>query len=219
MSAGALKPVRVLVADSYRVVRMGIRVMLGETRSYRRFEVEEAETTEEALAKAVTGNIRVVLMDYDLPGRGGPKATELILSRRPDVCVLGLSFSDERSRIEQMVSAGAKGCVLKNIEPDTLGVAIQTVMSGKLFYSNELALKLLEPRTVRPTLSELARLTAREQEIFRAILGGLRDREIAEQLGIGKRTVDKHREHLMGKLGARNAVELVRVGVRLGLMG
>jgi DNA-binding NarL/FixJ family response regulator len=193
--------------------------MLSEVRSYYRFEVEEAENSEETIAKVMSGDYDVVLMDYVLPGLGGHKTTEIILSRSPGVAVLGISYYDERSYVDRMVGAGAKGYILKNIEPDTLACAIKTVMGGKFFYSNEIALKLLETKPIRPIkVDALALLTPREKEVFRAIMGGMLDREIAEQLCIGKRTVDKHRQHLMAKLGARNAIELVQAGVRMGMV-
>ena len=218
MCARVTHPMRVLVADQHRIVRVGIRVMLSEVSSWQRFEVIEAETTEEAVYKVVHDNIQVVLMDYNLPGRGAPKATQIMLSHKPYVSVIGLSNGDDPHFAEQMVAAGGRGFILKNIEADTLVSAIRTVSSGRLFYSNEVALKMLEPRT-RPLLSPLDRLTTREREVLIGILGGFKDREIGGHLGISKRTVDKHRQNMMNKMGARNAVELIQTAVRLGLVG
>ena len=217
MCARVTPPVRVLIADHHRIVRIGVRIMLSELSTWQRYEVEEAETTEEAIYKVLNGDIQVVLMDYHLPGRGAPKATQIILARKPAVFVIGLSNSDDPGFAEQMIAAGGKGLILKNIEEDTLLVAIRTVISGKFFYSNEVALRMLEPRT-QPPLSPLDRLTTREREVLIAILGGLKDREIGGRMGISKRTVDKHRQNMMSKIGARNAVELVQTALRLGLI-
>ena len=161
----------------------------------------------------------VLLMDYNLPGRGGAKATELILKKHSGIRVLGLSNYENRSYVEQMVQAGARGYVLKNIEPDTLAVAIRTVFAGKAFYSNEIAMQWIALSRAQERPDPLERLTTREREVLRQILAGSRDKEIAAQLFISKRTVDKHRQNLMAKLGVRNAVELVQAAMRMGVMG
>jgi len=111
------------------------------------------------------------------------------------------------------------GYILKNVEPDTLLSAIRTVMNGKRFYSNEIALKWMDSSMSARTRTLLDRLTTREKEVFRQILTGLHDREIAERLFLSKRTIDKHRQNLMAKLGAHNAVELVQAAVTMGMMG
>lgn len=218
MSAKIIAPVRVLVADSHRLLRIGLQVMLQEMSSRQRFEVEEAETTEEAIRKVLAGNFHVVVMDYHLPGRGGPKATELIVVRRPETCILGWSYHAERAQAEQMIQAGAKGYVLKNIEQDTLLSAIRTVMEGGQFYSNEIAQRLLEPVIAQPVEDKMARLSRREREVFRLVLEGRESPEIAKQLRISRRTVDKHKEHIVSKLGVRNSLGLVQAGMRMGLV-
>jgi DNA-binding NarL/FixJ family response regulator len=213
-------PVRVLVADSHRMVREGVRVMLQEVGDgWDRYIVDMAGTGEEVMAKTTDGDYSVVLVDYWLPGRGGVKATELLLAKRPGCCILGLAYTDERGWAERMVAAGARGLVVKNIGAETLATAIRTVIEGKRFYSNEVALRLLEPVAVEGPGDKGAALSGREREVLRLILEGWRDREVAERLGIGKRTVDKHRQHLMAKLGVHSAVGLVRAAMGLGMMG
>jgi DNA-binding NarL/FixJ family response regulator len=217
MRARLLAPVRVLVADQHRIVRAGIKSLLMETRSWQRFEIEEAETTEEAISILSDGQFGVVLIEYGLPGRGGVKATEIILSRWPGTCVLALCDTDDGPSAERMVRVGALGCILRNIGLDTLLFAIRTVMAGKKFYSNEIALRLME-RTALPERDPLERLTAREKEVFKAILDGYGDNEIALRMGIGKRTVNKHRRHINYKLGTRSPLELIQAGLRFGLV-
>ena len=192
--------------------------MLREMGSRQHFEVEEAETTEEAIAKVLASNFHVVVMDYHLPGRGGPKATELILARRPEISILGWSYRAERTYAEQMMQAGAKGYFLKNIEQDTLLSAIRTVMEGGQFYSNEIAQRLLEPVMLPPVEEKMNSLSRRERQVFRLVLDGHDSPEIAEQLNIARRTVDKHKERIVTKLGVRNSLGLVQAGLRLGLV-
>jgi DNA-binding NarL/FixJ family response regulator len=218
MYAKFTTPVRILVADNHRLLRIGLEVMLQEMSSRQRFEVEQAETTEEAITKVVAGDFHVVVIDYHLPGRGGPKATELMVARRPDIHILGWSYYADRTHAEQMIQAGAKGYLLKNIEQETLLSAIRTVMGGKRFYCNEIAQRMLEPVTVHPVRDKINTLSQREKEVFRLVLEGLRSREIAGKLNISIRTVDKHKEHLVRKLGVKNAHGLVLAGLQLGLV-
>jgi len=208
--------IRVLVADDHRMLRAGVRALLSMASSPVRCIVEEAGSTAQALDRVDGTDFDVILMDYHFPDEGGALATERILRRHPKACILGLSSYDERSYAERMIQAGARGYVLKNVEPDTLLSAIRTVMNGKRFYSNEIALKWMEagPRTQ----ALLDRLTAREREVFGRILAGLSDRAIAQQMYRSKRTIDKHRQNLMAKLGAHNVVELVQAAWTMGMM-
>jgi DNA-binding NarL/FixJ family response regulator len=218
MGAKFIAPVRVLVADSHRMLRIGLQVTLQEMGSRQHFEVEEAETTQEAITKVLAGNFHVVLLDYDLPGWGGPKATELMVARRPEISILGWSYEAKRVYAEQMMQAGAKGFLLKNIGQDTLLSAIRTVMEGGQFYSNEIAQQLLEPVIIQPVEDKMSRLSRRERQVFRLLLDGRQSGEIAEQLNIARRTVDKHKEHIVIKLGVRNSLGLVQAGLRMGLV-
>jgi len=208
---------RILVADQHRIFRAGVKTLLSEMSSWQRFQVEAAETTEEAIAMMASGQYSVVLIEYNLPGRGGIKAAEMIHARWPGVAVIAVADIDEAGFAERIVRAGARGCILRNIGLDTLIGAIRTVMAGRCFFSNEIAQRLLERgRGVKEDLLE--QLTAKEKQVFLSILAGLRDREIAAQMGIAKRTVEKHRQHIHYKLGTRTGLELLQAGLRLGLV-
>jgi len=217
MGARSAVPLGVLVADQHRIVRAGIKVLLSETGSWQRFAVGEAETTEEAIAMLACGGYPVVLMDYNLPGRGAIKATEMILSRWPSTSIIALTDTDDGAQAERILRTGARGCILRNIELDTLVGAIRTVITGRPFLSNEIAQNLLGRKAGSDRFS-LHRLTAREKEVFLSILGGLRDKEIATKMGIAKRTVDKHRQHINFKFGTKTPLELLQAGLRMGLV-
>lgn len=217
MTTQATRAIRVLVADDHTMVRVGIISMLGAVSKWAPCVVEEADTAEVAVEMARGGEYDVVLMDYQLPGTGGDRATRLIVESCPGTCVLGLSNYGERSYVERMIGAGARGYVLKNIEPDTLFTAIRTVMAGKPYYSNEVALQWMGAGMRSWGRDPLERLTRREKEVFQWALSGLRDAEIARRMFLSRRTVEKHRQNLMLKLGARNAMELVLVAQRMGM--
>lgn len=159
----------------------------------------------------------VILMDYDFPDLGGVRTTQLILQLKPKAYILGLSVYEDRACVQRMIQVGARGYLLKNVEPDMLVFALRTVMAGKRYYSNEIALRWMDARLAGQEPGPLDGLTAREKEVFRQILAGLPDREIAQRLFVSKRTIDKHRQNLMAKLGAHNAVELVQAAGMMGM--
>jgi DNA-binding NarL/FixJ family response regulator len=217
MRPKGIAPVRVLIADQNCIVRAGIKVLLMETRSWQSFQAVEAGSTEQAIALLSEAAAEVVLLECGLPGLGGIKATSIIVGRWPLTCVLGISHGDDSLVIERMVNAGAKGVILRNIEADMLAFAIRTVMAGQLFYSNEVAVRLME-RMKGLASNGMERLTLREKQILGSIMEGFSGREIATKLGIAKRTVDKHLEHINHKLGTRSPLELVQAGLRMGLI-
>lgn len=217
MGPKATALVRVLIADQNCIVRTGIKVLLMETRSWQSFQVSEAGSTEQAIALLSETAFDIVLLECGLPGLGGIKATAVIISRWPRTCVLGISYGEDCLVVERMISAGAKGVILRNIEADMLAFAIRTVMTGQFFYSNEVAIRLME-RMKGLVPGEMERLTLREKEVFASIMQGFRGREIATKLGIAKRTVDKHLQHINHKLGTRSPLELVQAGLRMGLV-
>ena len=206
-----------MVADDHRMVRAGIRSLLSMSSVSVRCIVDEAGTTEEAIGQAGRMDYDVILMDYDFPDLGGVRTTQLILQLRPKAYILGLSVYEDRACVERMIQVGARGYLLKNVEPDMLVFALRTVMAGKRYYSNEIALRWMDARLAGREPGPLDGLTAREKEVFRQILAGLPDREIAQRLFVSKRTVDKHRQNLMAKLGAHNAVELVQAAGMMGM--
>lgn len=215
MGSGGSPPVRILIADHHRITRDGFQAVLKQARSAQRFLIAEAETAEDALRMLKKDKYDVLFIVYDIPAQGGIKAIELMLRRNPHLKILGLMTSAEPGPVAKMVTAGAMGCILTDIEPDTLVAAIRTVLNNRQYFSNDISLALYRPQVTR---NNVPRLTRREQQVLDEILRGYRNHEIAEHLFISKRTVDKHRQNLNAKLGARSAVELGLMAVRLGLL-
>jgi DNA-binding NarL/FixJ family response regulator len=203
---------RLLVADDHRMVRAGLRSLLSVANAPFRFVLDEAGTIEEALLLVDRMTYDVILMDYQFQAGegGGAEATARIMARHPHARVLALSSFSDKVSVRRMVQAGARGYILKDVDPDTLVSAIRAVIAGKRYYSNEVALQWMDERLVGTMAGPLDGLTAREREVCRFILSGMKDREISQRLFISKRTVDKHRQNLMAKLGVHSAVELVQ---------
>jgi DNA-binding NarL/FixJ family response regulator len=170
-------PIQLLVADNHRIIRAGIRATLSLSFDKLPVSIDEAETTEEAINKSTANCYDVILMDCQLRGLGGPKATKLILEKRPEARVLAFSIIGERSYIRRMLNAGARGYVLKNTGPDTLVIAIRRVLAGAHFYSKEITLKFFERDRATTNRNPL---TASERAAFNIILQEMTNEELQE---------------------------------------
>ena len=142
--------ISILIVDDHQMVRDGIKVMLNNKRNRIHFLIDDVEDGTEALKKIVNKDFDIVLLDYNLSGKNGAEILGEILLLKPKTKVLALSNFDELGYIESMISAGAKGYILKNIEPSQLITAIKTILTGKVYYSNEVAVKLLEASQKEP---------------------------------------------------------------------
>lgn len=214
------KVVRLLIIDDHQMVRDGIKVMLSFSSKPMQFLIDEAEDGAEALRKIVYKNFDVVLLDYNLSGKSGAEVAKDILLYKPETKILALSNYDELGYIESMISAGAKGYILKNVEPSQLYNAIKTILSGKIYYSSEVAVKLLEASqkdSLQITKNKES-LTPREMEVLRLIYMEKSNNEIADELFVSKRTVDTHRQNLLLKLGAKNTAGLIKAAYKLKLL-
>jgi DNA-binding NarL/FixJ family response regulator len=212
--------INLLIVDDHQMVRDGIKVMLNSKKDILQFTIDEAENGEEAIKRVMRKPYDVILIDYQMPDISGAQTTETILKHQPKVKILALSNYDELPYIEKMIASGAKGYVLKNIEPSQLLTGIKTILENKTFYSNEVASKLLDAAGKSAVIQILEKhgLTKRELEVLRMIAMEMTNEEIAEKLFVGKRTVDTHRQNLLNKLHARNTVGLIKAAYKLELV-
>ncbi len=193
------------------MIRDGLKSMLFTKRASMKFNIQEADTSEEAIEKSKEHGFHVVLMDYILPDQGGVVATREILKVRPNTKILAFSHTDELAYYEQMIAAGAKGYILKNVGPDQLIDAIKSILKGGTYFSSEVAGRLMASRK-KAGLKEgnLSLLTGREIEVLKGIEAELTTKEIAEKLFISPRTVESHRQNIMLKLDAKNTAGLLK---------
>lgn len=205
---------RIALVDDHALFRTGLRGLLehaGHT------VVAEAASGEEFLAMLQGLEADVVFMDFSMPGIDGAEATERALERRPDLKIITLSMFGEESYYTRMVKAGACGFLLKDSDIDEVIEAIDQVMTEGSYFSPQLLLSItsrmhLESSAVDDPLSE------REKEILVAICRGLSNQEIADELFISKRTVDKHRANILEKTGCKNTAALVVYAIRTGIV-
>ncbi len=212
--------ISLLIVDDHQMIRDGIRVMLESLDSRYHFKITETENGEDAVKKVMHTQYDIVFIDYQLPGMSGAETIEKILTLRPHTRVLALSNYDEVTYINNMMKSGAKGYVLKNIEPAELLNAIKTILSGKPFYSNEVAVKLLENEKKSPGIKvpNTNGLTKMQLVVLKMIAQEMNNEEIAASLNIAKRTVDTHRQNLLMKLNVKNTAGLVKAAFQLKLI-
>ena len=165
-------------------------------------------------------------MDYQLPDKKGDEITRDILEIKPDVKIMGLSNYDEYVYAAQMLEAGARGYVLKNIDSKELIMAIGKIMDNQMYYSADIANKLINhtlgntgKKTGGKSPRDLAdQLSNREKEIIQLIVEQLTNEEISKRLELSKRTIDNHRQNILSKLQLRNTAGLVRFAVENNLV-
>jgi DNA-binding NarL/FixJ family response regulator len=210
--------VRLLIVDDHQMVRDGIRVMLESQNKTYDFIITEAENGEDAVKKVLKQDYDIVLIDYQLPKMTGMETVEKILLYKPTTKILALSNYDELTYINNMLKAGVSGYILKNVEPIELIAAIKTILNDKIFYSNEVAIKLIESKKRTATSIDKYSLTKRELEILKLITEEKTNDEISTLLFIAKRTVDSHRQNLLNKLGVKNTVGLTKIAIENNLI-
>jgi DNA-binding NarL/FixJ family response regulator len=215
-----LKLIRVLIIEDYHMIREGIRMMLESKENFLRFEIDEAENGEIAIGKVLKKEYDIILIDYQLPGMNGKETLKEIRLYKKDIKALALSNYDEISYVKSMMDEGANGYILKNIEPAELIRAIETVLAGKEYYSNEVLVKLLDAAKNTDKVTNITKsgLSKRELEVLHMIARQKTNDEIARLLFISKRTVDTHRQNLLKKLQVKNTAGLINAAYEFKLL-
>lgn len=210
---------RIILVDDHSLFRNGLRGLLERNEGFR--VVGEASSGEEflSLLEQEPFAADIVFMDFSMPGLDGAQTTERALARRPDLRIITLSMFGEESYYSRMVEAGARGFLLKDSDIGDVLEAIAAVMGGGSYFSPRL-LSSLTGRMHAREHDELAddQLSSREREILVAVCRGLSNQEIADELFISKRTVDKHRANILEKTGCKNTASLVVYAIRNGIV-
>ena len=215
-----MSDIDVLLADDHAVVRSGLRMLLESQPDMR--IVGEAENGRDAVAQTQALKPHVVLMDIEMPDMNGIEATREIKLVAPETAVLALTMYEDDQYFFEMLRAGAAGYVPKRAAPDELVSAIRAVSQGQVFLYPSLAGRLVQDYFQRVDTDEEEELaddlTPREREVLVLVAEGLTNPEIAEQLVISAKTVDRHRENIMRKLNLHSRIDLVKYAIRKGLI-
>lgn len=213
------KRISVLLTDDHTVVREGLRNML-ELESDMEV-VGEAQDGRQAVALTVKLKPAVVLMDIAMPLLNGLEATRQIRAAQPSSRVLILSAHGDDAYVNSSNECGAAGFLLKQTSAHEVSRAIRLVASGQTYFSPAVGERLdrLRQRSTRNGNNpRLERLTPRETEVLQLIAEGKANKETASILGIGIKTVEKHREHLMSKLDIHDTAGLTRYAIGAGII-
>jgi len=212
-------PLRVVIADDHALVRQGIRGALEEIDGLT--VVAEAADGNEALDTIREHEPDLVVLDVTMPGKTGLEVAKELRDQGSDVRVLVLSMHDDPEYVLEAVRAGADGYVLKDVSPAELRGAVEALREGREYFSarvtHQLSVGLREEIEQEQRRSRLDSLTPREVEVLVLVARGKTNRGIAEELGISPRTVETHRERVMGKLRIRTVAGLTRFVVEQGL--
>lgn len=210
-----MKRITVLLADDHTVVRQGLRALLSAEDDIE--VVGEAENGRQAVNLARATPPDVVVMDVAMPMLNGAGATRQILKLVPTAKVLVLtSYGDDES-LQQLMEAGAAGYLLKQSAANDLLKAIREVQRGNAFFSPVIARRLRDRCREAFTSGhgewKSRELTTREAEVLQLIAEGHSNKQIAGELGISIKTVEKHRQQVMNKLNIHDVAGLTRYAI------
>jgi DNA-binding NarL/FixJ family response regulator len=216
-----MKRITVLLAEDHTVVREGFRKLLELEDDFE--VVGEAEDGRQAVTMIKKLRPAVVLMDIAMPVLNGLEATRQILKAVPNTRILILTAHNDDAYVKAATESGAVGFLLKQASARVLSEGIREVNKGHTFFGPFIA-KLL-PERERKSLDRVGRskprkdrLTSREMEVFQLIAEGKANKQIAAELGIGMKTIERHREHLMEKLNIHGIAGLTRHAISEGIV-
>ena len=211
--------IRVLLADDHEVVRSGLRMVLEAQSDIE--VVAEAGDGSQALERALAEDVNLTVLDVSMPRMTGLQAAAELHRRRPELRILMLSMHDNEQYFFEALKAGASGYVLKTAANRDLVEACRACMRGEAFLYPPAVATLVRDYLDGARHGEVPPedpLTARELEVVKLIAEGHTSEEIASQLVLSKKTVERHRANVLGKLGMRNRVDLTRYAIRRGLV-
>ncbi len=213
-----MKKVSVLLVDDHAVVRQGLRALLEAEGDM--VVVGEAENGREAVALTKKCLPEVVLMDVAMPGMNGLEATRQIARNVPSAKVLVLTSYGDDDYVAQLLDAGVSGYLVKQTAAADLLKAIREVRGGNTFFSPTIAKRLRqqdrEAAATGHQGAKLGKLTSREAEVLQLVAEGLANKQIAAELSISIKTVEKHRQQAMNKLNIHDIAGLTRYAISKG---
>ncbi len=216
-----MKRITVLLAEDHAIVREGLRSLLELARDFE--VVGEAATGREAVDLARKLRPTVVVMDIAMPGLNGFEATRRILLAAPTTRILVLSAHSDDEYVAHMATVGASGYLVKQNSGQVLVHAIKEIAAGRQYFSPSISRRLRnaerKAREGGAPRTKLQRpLTSREAEVLQLVAEGAANKQVAAELGISIKTVEKHRQQLMDKLDIHDTAGLTRHAIAAGVI-
>jgi DNA-binding NarL/FixJ family response regulator len=209
---------RILIADDHAIVRSGLKQVLDAKPDME--VVAEAEDGAEAVDKGLEEDVHLAILDVSMPRMTGIQAAAELHKRKPELKTLMLSMHDSEQFLFEALKAGASGYVLKSGADTDIVDAVRAAMRGDSYLYPSAVATLVRDYVERGGRGEeqFDVLTPRELEVLKLIAEANTSKEIAEKLFISIKTVDRHRQNILDKLGMRDRVELTRYAIRRGLI-
>jgi DNA-binding NarL/FixJ family response regulator len=208
---------RILVADDHPIVRSGLRKVLDAQPDLE--VVAEAADGTEAVELALAEQVDLAILDVSMPRKTGIQAAAELRKRRPETKVLMLSMYDNEQFLYESLRAGASGYVLKSDADQDIVEACRRTMRGQSFLYPSAVTTLVRDYIERgQTGEQFDILTPRELQVVKLIAEARPSKEIARELVISIKTVERHRANILDKLGMSDRVELTRYAIRRGLI-
>jgi len=212
--------ITVLLAEDHAIVRQGLCALLNTDGHFK--IVGHARTGREAVLLAESLKPDVILMDIAMPVLNGLEATRQILAANPAAKVVILSAHSDDEYIERTSAVGVVGFLEKQTSAEILTKAIREVAKGNQFFSPSIAKRMSDEGKPRDRHGVLkvngSRLTSRESEVLQLVAEGSANKQVAVELGISIKTVEKHRQHLMDKLNIHDTASLTRYAIAAGVI-
>jgi DNA-binding NarL/FixJ family response regulator len=213
-------PYDVLLVDDHKIMRDGIKAILGRVEEFR--VVGEAETGTDAVQFVKSHKPDIVLMDIGLPGLNGVETTAEILRHHPECRVVMLSMYDDEHSVVSAIRSGARAFILKRASDTDLVEAMRIVARGGSYLSPQVSDRLLTriqkgDLESKPATAALDILSPRELQVLRMVAEGKTSKEIAVMLDLREQTVRSYRKTMMKKLGVNNVAGLTQLSLSTGL--
>jgi two-component system invasion response regulator UvrY len=202
---------KILLVDDHAIVRGGLRRLLAPVDA----AIVEAASGRDALVRYREDRPDVVVLDLNLPGIGGLELLQRLIIEDGEACVLVFSMHAEAIYASRALQAGARGYMSKNATPDELLTAIRRLADGGRYIESEIAQELA--LNTAPNGHPLHSLTERDMEILRLLGEGRSLAEIADELGVGYKTIANTCSQIKAKLGVTRTADLIRLSIEMGV--
>lgn len=203
---------KAIIVDDHKIFRESLAFMLVNQANIE--VLAQANNGKELIDLLKTTKPDIVLLDIEMPIMDGVEATRQAVLLYPDIKILILSMHKDEEFYSSMIDLGVKGFILKESDSSEVKKAIDEILDGNLYFSQDLLVNMLKKRKDTKQIE----LTQRENEVLTLIAKGLSNTEIADKLFISARTVEKHRAELLLKTESKNSISLVVYAIKNGLV-